>query len=226
MTVKRKRPWWLGWVPAAVLVALIAATITTTAVLSSNGLGEPVPRPTEGQVTDKNWSIFTEEGLAYIDSSREVRLDLSKAPVAAAPLGLEPDATITIGPKDNGDVLLDYYLIVNGGGAGVGGDKFTVSQLSITTSGGVVTHVTAPLSEVLNFRQTLSLLQAKAELFGWDISDVEAIYDQVADATQDGVPYEFTFGPADAAGVPVSATANCDTTGYCVVEYDVAPAVR
>ncbi len=223
---KRKRPWWFGWIPAAVLVLLIAATVITTSILVSDGLGQPVPQPTVGQVTDKNWSIFTAEGLAYIDASRNVRIDFSHAPVDAAALGLPADGTITIGPKDNGDVTLDYYLIVLGGGAGQGGDKFTVSQLSIETAGGVVSRVRAPLSEVLNFRQTLAKLTAKAELFGWDTSGTDAIFDRVEQATRDKVSYSFTFGPGDAVGVPISATANCDTSGYCVVEYDVTPAVR
>lgn len=223
---KRKRPRWLAWIPAGVLVLLIAGTVITTSILVSNGLGQPVPQATYGQVTDKNWSTFTAEGLAYIDASRNVRIDFSHAPVDAAALGLPADGSITIGPKDNGDITLDYYLIVNGGAPGQGGDKFTVSQLTIETAGGAVSRVSAPLSEVLNFRQTLTKLTAKAELFGWDTSGTDAIFDQVEQATRDQVPYSFTLGPADAVGVPVSATANCDTTGYCVVEYDVTPPVR
>ena len=31
--------------------------------------------------------------------------------------------------------------------------------------------------------------------------------------------YEFTVGPADLVGVPVSATAQCDVTRYCLVTY-------
>lgn len=224
--VGRKRPWWLSWIPATVLVVIIVGVAVTTSLLVGGGLGRPVAQPTDGQVTDKNWSIFTPEGLAYIDKSRNVRIDFSRGPADAAALGLDPDGSLTIGPKDNGDTALDYYLIVNGGGQGQGGDKFTVSQLTITTTGGFVSRVSAPLSEVLNFRNTLAKLEKKAALFGWDTSGEAAIYDKVEQASRDNVPYSFTFGPADAVGVPISATANCDTSGYCVVEYDVLPAVR
>jgi len=223
---KRKRPWWLGWIPATILVLLIVGTVVTTSLLLAGGLGRPVPAATDGQVTDLNWSIFTKKGLAYIDESREVRIDFSRGPADAAALGLPAEGSITIGPKDNGDTTLDYYLIVNGGGEGQGGDKFTVSKLTIETKDGVVSKVSAPLSEILNFRQTLAKLEKKAPLFGWDISSEASIYDTVEKATRDGSPYSFTFGPADAVGVPVAATANCDTSGYCVVEYDVTPAVR
>ena len=225
-TVGRTRPWWRGWIPATILVVIIAGIFVTMSLLVANGLGRPVPAATDGQVTDLNWSIFTPKGLAYIDESRNVRIDLSKTPVDASALGLPDDGSITIGPKGNGDVVLDYYLIVNGGGEGLGGDKFTVSQLTIETANGVVSKVSAPLSEVLNFRQTLDKLEKKADLFGWDVSNEQAIFDSVEQATHDKVPYSFTLGPNDKVGVPVSATANCDTTGYCVVEYDVTPAVR
>ncbi|CAN5240851.1 hypothetical protein BH11ACT4_BH11ACT4_14780 [soil metagenome] len=226
MDGKRKRPWWLGWIPATVLLILIVGTVVTTSVLLSGGLGKPAPAATDGQVTDLNWSIFTAKGLAYIDSTRQVRIDFSRGPADAAALGLPADGSITIGPKDNGDVPLDYYLIVNGGGAGQGGDKFAVSQLTIETTAGVVSKVTAPLSDVLGFRQTLTKLEKKAPLFGWDVSGEAAIYARVEQASHDDVPYEFTFGPGDAVGVPISATAKCGTDGGCVVEYDVLPAVR
>jgi hypothetical protein len=224
--VKRKRPWWLGWIPAVVLLVIIGGVATATILLINAGLGSPAPKPTEGQVTDLNWSIFTPEGLDYIDRTREVRIDLSSTPVAAEPLGLEADGSLTIGPKNNGDVQLDYYLIVNGGGQSPGGDKFTMSQLTIDTASGVVTSVHGPLTETLNFRQTLDKLLAKAELFGWDTSGVAAIYQQVEDAVRAGDPYEFTFGPADRLGVPIAATASCDPGGYCLVEYAVTPTVR
>lgn len=224
--VKRKRPWWVSWLPAAIILVIIVVVAIVTVGLVQGGLGKPAPKPTEGQVTELNWSSFTDEGLAYIDSTRELRIDLSRPPVEAKPLGLADDGTVTIGPKDNGDVQLDYYLIVNGGGQAPGGDKFTMSQVTIDTDGGLVTSVHGQLSEVLNFRQSLDKLLGKAEQFGWDTSGVDAIFAMVEAATRAGEPYEFSFGPADRVGVPISATASCEPSGYCVIEYAATPAIR
>lgn len=221
MTKERKRL--LSWLPATILLVIIVGIIATTMILLKGGLGAPAASPTPGQVTQLNWSIFTKAGLGYIDKTRQVRIDFKTQPVEAKPLGLKADDTLTIGPHISG---ADYYLIVNGGGAGQGGDKFTVTQMTITTQGGVITDVHAPLSDVVNFRKTLTYLLQKAEIFGWDTSGVQAIYDKVEVATHDGVPYQFGFGPSNLAGVPVSATASCGTDGYCQVEYDVTPAVR
>lgn len=209
-----------------VLLLVIGGVAGTAIALLRGGIAEPLPQATEGQVTDLNWSIFTAEGMAYIDRSRQVRIDFSDPPVEAEPLALPENGEVTIGPKSSGDVDLDYSLIVNGGGEAPGGAKLVVTELTITTRDGVIESVTAPLREVLNFRQTLDALLERGAVFGWDTGGVEEIFDLVERATRDGVPYEFTFGPADRVGVPIAATASCDPTGYCLVEYVVTPAVR
>jgi len=222
-TTKRKV---FGWIPSVILAVGVIAVVATAATLLNSGLGQPAPPPTLGQVTSLNWSSFSDDGLEYIARTREVRFDLSNAPVDAAALGLPADDTVVLAPIDNLDVVLDYSLIVNGGGEAPGGDKFVVSSIEIETAAGVITRVRAPLSDQLTFRQTLAALQAKAELFGWDTSSEQQIFDTVEAATRAGEPYSFTFGPADRIGVPVAATAFCDPSGYCVVEYDVTPRVR
>jgi hypothetical protein len=215
-----------GWIPSILLIVIIVAGGVTGGVLVSSGFGAPDARPTLGQVTDLNWSSFSEEGLAYIARTREVRIDLSRPPVDAAALGLPGDGLTVLDPIDNGDVVLTYGLIVNGGGESPGGEKFTVSSIEIETRDGVVTRVSAPLNDVLNFRQTLASLEATAELYGWQPIDTAALFERVDAATRDELPYDFTFGPADRLGVPIAATASCDPSGYCVVEYDVTPSVR
>jgi len=222
----RKRPWWFGWIPAAILLVIIVGVGVGTAVLLQGGLGKPAPKPTEGQVTELNWSAFTPEGLDYIARTRQVRIDLSTAPVDAAALGLAADDTLVLEQIDTGDTLLDYDLIINGGGQGPGGGRFVASQITIVTTGGAVSSVSAQLTDVVNFRQTLTALQNKAEVWGWDVSDVESIFATAEQATRDGTGYEFTFGPADKAGVPMAATASCDTSGFCVVTYTATPATE
>ena len=92
-------------------------------LLVGAGLGQPAPKPTQGQVTDLNWSSFSEEGLAYIESSRQIRIDLSRPPVEAAPLGLASDDVLELFPVDTGDTVLNYEVIVNGAGEGPGGAR-------------------------------------------------------------------------------------------------------
>ena len=222
-TPKRKRSRWISWLPAIILSVVIIASLVVGFILVRGGLGAPVPRPTEGQVTDLNWSSFTEEGLDYIQRSREIRIDFSDHAEDAVALGLPANGTTVIGPHPEG---LEYKFTFNGGGEGFGGDKLIVSDLTITTEDGLITEVVAPIVDVANFRTTLTGFGKQAELFGWDMSFVDALYDRVGQATADGEPYEFTVGPAARVGVPVSATAQCDVSGFCLVTYLISPGFR
>ncbi len=224
--MKRTRPWWLTWLPAAILALAIVGIITASILLRSNGLGDPAPAPTTGQVTDLNWSSFTAEGLEYIESSRDVRVDLSHGAPDAAPLGLDDAATLAIGPSENLDTDNDYYLIVNGGGEGYGGYKFTVSELSIVTADGLLESIDATQSGYPAFREVLNQLRAEVDDFGWPEPDIDKLFEDVEFATRDGVPYEFTFGPGSRLGITVSATARCGTDGFCELTYLVTPVVR
>lgn len=225
MTKKKRSALWT-WIPSVILALGVIAVIVASTVLLGSGLGRPAPSPTVGQVTDLNWSSFSDEGLAYIARTREVRIDLSNPPVDAAALGLPADGVTTLDPIDNLDVVLDYGLIINGGGESPGGEKWRVSSIEIETRDGVVTRVSAPVVDVLNFRQTLSALEGTADLFGWEPLDRDALFERVEAATRAGEFYSFTFGPADRLGVPIAATASCDPNGFCLVEYDVTPSVR
>lgn len=224
--VKRRRPWWFGWIPAAVLVLLIAGVGVTALVVQKSGLGAPLPKPTVGQVTELNWSSFSAEGLAYIERSRNVRIDFSRPPVEAAALDLPADGVTTIGPTFSDDTDNDYYLIVNGGGEGYGGTKLTLSELSITTEDGLVTGLTAVASGSLPFRNALALLADDADEFGWGELDTAALFTDWVDTTAAGSTYRVDIGPGERLGFGIVGSLTCEPNGYCVVGYDVAPRVR
>jgi hypothetical protein len=225
MEIKRKRPWWFGWIPAAALLVIIGGIVATTIVLMNSGIAEPLPKPTVGQVTDLNWSSFTKEGLAYIERSRNVRIDLSRGPARADDLGLKPDGTLQIGPSENFDTDNEYYLIVNGGGEGPGGAKFTVGQMSITTADGAISQIRTQSLDAVPFREVYNVLVDDVEKFGWPAPDREAIFAQVEQATRDGVPYDVTFGPGDRLGMVVTAVSSCQPNGFCVLGYVVTPPI-
>jgi hypothetical protein len=219
----KTRPRWVSWLPAIFLAVVIVAALVVGFIMVRGGLGAPAPKPTEGQVTDLNWSSFTPDGMAYLERSREIRIDLSAKGADAEGLGLPADGTTTIGPNSEG---LNYTFIFKGGDVGLGGDKLVISTLDITTAAGEISVVHANIADIMNFRNTLNRLVGESELYGWDPSIRDGIFDMVADATAAGQPYEFTFGPADSVGTPVSATAQCDTSGFCLLSYDIGPGVR
>lgn len=223
--VKRKRPWWFGWIPAAVLLVLMAGVVVTVVVVQASGLGKPLPKPTVGQVNDLNWSSFSQDGLDYIDRSRNIRIDLSRPPVMAADIDLPDDGATTVGPTRYDDRDNDYYVIINGGGEGNGGTKLTVSQVTITTEGGLVTEVASGVESVLPFRNALDKLSGQAGEFGWTALDTSALFTDWVETTGAGATYSVTIGPGTRLGFGISATITCDPQAPCGIEYSVVPRV-
>jgi hypothetical protein len=215
----RRRNPWLSWIPAVILSALIIAAIVVAVVATASGVGEGPKAPTEGQVTDKNWSVFTETGIEYMEQTRMVRIDLSGEVVDASAIGLPDDGALTIGPNSEG---LEYYLTIYGG---PGGARITVSEMTFETEDGAVKRILAPAPGANTFRDTLNILNGRAATFGWDVSDQTDLFAMVEQATRDNVPYEFVIGPGSATGASVSAIAQCAPAGRCLTEYEVTPGV-
>ncbi len=63
------RPKWLAWLRRHHPRGADRSGPIVGFILTRGGLGSPVPKPTEGRVTDLNWSTFTEEGLYYISDA-------------------------------------------------------------------------------------------------------------------------------------------------------------
>ncbi len=218
----KRRPAWVGWIPAAILAVVIVGVGVTAAVLIGNGLGGPAPKPTAGQVTELNWSSFTEEGLEYIATDRQVRIDFANPPVDAAALGLPADGTLALEPIDNLDTVLEYDLIVSGAGEYPGGIRFTAARVEIDTAGGLVTAVRGEVAGAAPFRDVLAQLEGDASTYGW-VYDRGQIFADVEAATRAGEAYQLVFGPADRVGLNVQATAFCETNGFCALTYEMTP---
>ena len=108
-TLNPHRPEWVRWIPAAILLVVIVGAVLVAAIMGPRLAAGPGPAG-EDQVTDLNWSVFTEQGLRFIDDARTPRIDLSSPPVDAVELGLPADGSLTVGPHPTG---LDYRLAVS-----------------------------------------------------------------------------------------------------------------
>lgn len=219
--IRTRRPAWVGWVPAGILSVILLGAVITSVVVIRQGLAEPPPPPDGTQVTGARLSLFTDEGLAYIERSRRIRLDLSDPPVLAADLGLPANGTVQIGPTETG---LDYNVGIFGGGAEPGGLSLIVGELEVETDDGELVAVRAPLSRGFTVAETISEFRADAETYGWDVSGLDVVVDELGVATRDGGSYAFRVGPGDAVGVGVTADAQCVARG-CSVQFEVTPRV-
>ena len=199
------------------------------------GLPEVAPGPgpaATDQVNDLNWSVFTDEGLAYIESARTPRIDFSAPPVTASSLGLPVGGSLTVGPHATD---LDYRLVLIAtdslstdsppNGALPNGALFTTPLFTITTRDDRVQSVRIDERGAFDFRQTSLLLTESSTDYGFTAPRSTRLAAAIGEARDSGEPVIVRSNRGLTTGMAVTAEAVCFGAGFCTVSYVVTPAV-
>lgn len=216
-----RRPEWVKWLPAAVLSVILVATAVFGTVAVPRLTAEPGPGQTD-QVTELNWSVFTEEGLEYIEAARTPRIDLSSPPVDAVSLGLPADGTLTVGPHVTD---LDYRLVLIATDDEPNGALFTTPQFSVSTSGGRLQSVRVEERGAFDFRESYLLVAERSADYGFTAPPSRSLAEAVTEARESGQPVAVRSNRGTSTGMGVTAEVLCFGAGACTVSYIVTPAV-
>lgn len=216
-----RRPEWVKWLPAAVLSAIMIGVAIFGIVAVPTLTAEPGPGSTE-QVNELNWSVFTEEGIAYIEAARTPRIDLSSPPVNASSLGLPADGTLTVGPHATN---LDYRLVLIATDDQPNGALFTTPLFTITTSDDELQSVRIDERGARDFRETYQLLAERSAEYGYTPPSSTRLAAAVSDARDTGEPVVVRSNRGLTTGMAITAEATCFGAGFCAVSYVVAAAV-
>ncbi len=215
------RPAWVGWIPAGILVAIMAgvgvfALVGVPGIVAQPGAGQ------DGQVTDLNWSVFTDDGLHFIESARTPRIDLSSPPVDAVEIGLPADGSLTVGPHQTG---LDYRLVLIATDVEPNGALFTTPQFTVSSSGGRLESVRVEERGAFTFRETFLAVSERAPDFGYTPPTSQQLAQAVSDARESGRPAVVRTDRGLDAGLGVVAETTCFGGGFCQLSFIVTPAV-
>jgi hypothetical protein len=221
--IDRRRPKWIGWIPAMALSIIIVAVIVTTAMLMAGGLGQD-REPTADEATDRGASLFTDNGVKYIYRTREINLDLRDAPIEAAALGLPDDGDVTFGQQSGPFGIVMPYTVVLRTPAGTGLTELETFETRISTAGGQVAEVRSQAMPVSGFKDALDLVRARAEEFGYAV-DTNRITAEMGDAVRAGKKYSYTTGPGEALGASTTVDMTCDESASCEVVFKITPGV-
>ncbi|MBX9718186.1 MAG: hypothetical protein K2X36_05010 [Microbacteriaceae bacterium] len=216
-----RRPEWVKWLPAALLTVVIVATAIFAIVAVPRLTAEPGPGQTD-QVTDLNWSVFTEEGLRYIEAARTPRIDLSSPPVDAVTLGLPTDGALTVGPHVTD---LDYRLVLIATDDEPNGALFTTPQFTVSTSGGRLQSVRVEERGAFDFRESYLLVAERSADYGFTAPTSRSLAEAVTKAREGGQPVAVRSNRGTSTGMGVTAEVLCFGAGACTVSYIVTPAV-
>jgi hypothetical protein len=220
-TLNPHRPEWVRWIPAVILLVIIVGAVLVAATMGPRLAAGPGPAR-DDQVTDLNWSVFTEQGLRFIDDARTPRIDLSSPPVDAAELGLPEDGSLTVGPHPTG---LDYRLVLIATEAEPNGALFTTPQFTVTTSGGQLASVRVEERGSLTFTNAFLAVSERVPDLGFTAPPARDLAQAISDARESGRPEVVRSDTGSAAGMDVVAEVTCFGAGFCQVSYLVTPEV-
>jgi len=220
-TLHPHRPAWVQWVPAVVLAIVIVGAVIFAMVATPRLLAGPGPAESD-EVTDLNWSVFTEEGIGYINAARTPRIDLSSPPVDAVELGLPADGATTVGPHPTD---LDYRLVLIATDEEPNGALLTTPQFTVTSSRGRLESVRVEQRSSNTFSQTFLAVSERAPDFGYTPPTSARLAQAVTDARESGRPSVVISDRGLAAGFGVVAEVTCFGAGFCQVSFIVTPAV-
>jgi hypothetical protein len=221
--IDRRRPKWIGWIPAMVLSIIIVAVIVTTAMLMGGGLGQD-REPTADEATDRGASLFSDSGVKYIYQTREIKLDLRDAPIEAAALGLPEDGDVTFEQQSGPFGIVMPFTVMLRTPAGTGLTEIETLETTISTAGGHVAEVRSQAMPGAGFKDALDLMRARAEEFGYAV-DLDRITAEMGDAVRAGKKYTYTTGPGEALGARATVDMTCDESASCEVVFKITPGV-
>lgn len=213
----RRRRLIRAWIPATILVILSVAALTVALTVRSTGVGEaPTSAPSDA-VTAQGTSLFTVEGLDYINDSRRVFIDATTQPIAAEPLGLAATGTITIVPPT---AEASEYLsaVGDGGGMRLPGNSITVTS----RDGSLVSASVSDSRMVLSYRDARVFLRDRAEKYNIPAADADAFRAIAAAAIAAGTGYSHSIKTDAALGFTLTTTVTCNAQSSCfaVDEFD------
>ncbi|MDO9590311.1 MAG: hypothetical protein Q7J04_04140 [Microcella sp.] len=215
------RPEWVRWIPAAILSIIILAVVLFALIAGPRIAAGPGPAE-PGQVTDLNWSVFSDEGLQFIESARTPRIDLSSPPVDAVELGLPADGSLSVGPHQTG---LDYRLVLIATDGEPNGALFTTPLFTVNTADGRLESVRVEERGAFTFRETFLAVSDRAPDFGYTPPTSQQLAQAVTDARESGRPSVVRTDKGLAAGMGVVAETTCFGGGFCQLSFIVTPAV-
>jgi hypothetical protein len=215
------RPEWVRWIPAVLLSVVILSAVLFAIIAGPRIAAGPGPAEMN-QVTDLNWSVFTDDGLAFIESARTPRIDLSSPPVGAVELGLPADGALTVGPHATD---LDYRLVLLGTDDEPNGALFVTPQFTVNASGGELVSVRIEQRGALDFRQTYQVVADRSASLGYTAPSASSLGVAVSEARDSGLPVIVRSDQGTSTGMGVVAEVTCFGAGFCQVSYLVTAAL-
>lgn len=190
----------LGWLPAALLVLIMAAIVAGTFVMQGSWWAEDEPDASADQQASDGGSMLTDAGFDYVNVEGTLRVRVGDGSLPAADLGMPAN-----GEKEAEFRRPVRALIAAGDDVHVVEDVLTVRAV---TRDGDLAELTLGIDGAGAWRGAVAGLQARADEFGWAASDFDGLDDRLGTFNAEGTGDVFTveIGPGSDPATAVTAT--------------------
>lgn len=209
----------LTWLPATILLLVIAGVVFATIAVQNSWWAQDAPEASADQKASDGSTMLTDAGFDYANVEGIVRVRIGDGGLSARELGLPEDGEKTAEFRRPVRAVIaardDVYVVDD------------IATLTARSEGDELASVTLRFDVVSTWSDGVNLLRRHAEKFGWDPAQIDGLDEQLAEFNRDGEGDSFTAtiasdgGGATVTGVLVFDRASGITPVF--VEFTPAP---
>ncbi|MBW9093254.1 hypothetical protein JNB62_06135 [Microbacterium jejuense] len=190
----------LTWLPATVLVLIIAGVVVASLAIQGSWWAQDRPAASDDQRASDGSSMLTDTGFDYVNVSGTFKVRIGEGGLSAAELGLPADG------EKSAEFRRPVRAVV------AAGDELYVlddiSGLTATSVDGELASITFVPDVTSNWSGALNYLRALGPDFGWDAAQLDPLTAQLGEfnRTGDGETFTAQIGPSE--GGPARITGN------------------
>ncbi len=208
----------LTWLPATILAVVIGCVVIASLAIQESWWTQENPAASTDQKAVDGSTMLTDAGFDYVNVEGVVRVRIDESTLTATELGLPAD-----GAKSADFRRPVRALIAAGDEVHVLDD---IASLTATAEQDRLVTLTLTPDVVRGWTGALDYLRALAPEFGWDVTEIDSLDEEIGEFNRSGEGETFTasIGPSAEGTVSVTAELTFDrSSGATPVTITFAP---
>ncbi|TDN92177.1 hypothetical protein [Microbacterium sp. BK668] len=206
----------LSWLPAAILLVIIAGVVFTTIAVQNSWWAEDRPVASSDQKASDGSSMLSDAGLDYVNVEGVLRVRIGPGALPTTQVGLGADE------EKSGEFRRPVRAVI------AAGDEVYVIEdvetMRAAAKDGKLTSLTLGVGQALPWSSAVGTVQGLASEFGWDQDEIASWQQQVSDFTRENTEGIFTAEVTSTDAAQVTGTLAFDrSSGNTTLSITFAP---
>jgi hypothetical protein len=206
----------LSWLPAGILILIIAGVVFTTVAVQNSWWAEKEPTASSDQRATDGSSKLSDAGLDYVNKEGTLRVRVGEGALPATQLGIGADEHKSATFRRPVRVVVaareEVYVV----------DE--VESMSAIAQDDRLTAVSLDVGQALPWSRAYATVQGLADEFGWDPAEIASWEKQISDFTRDHTEGAFTAEVTSSSAAAITGTLVFDRgTGNTTLTIAFAP---